>query len=180
MNLLKRLGKWTAIVVVLVSVGLVVGGMLLPSTFQVSRSVVVNAPPEKIYALVADPRAWKLWSVWNQRDPAMKIEYSGAPTGVGAVWAWQSKTEGDGKMTFTAAEPARRVGFDLYFPDFGTTSKGELQLAPEGGGTRVTWSMNGDMGSNPLYHWMALGADSMVGKDFEAGLTSLKAVAEKG
>ena len=34
-------------------------------------------------------------------------------------------------------------------------------------------------GSNPLYRWFALGADSMVGNDFEAGLANLKRVAEK-
>jgi hypothetical protein len=30
-----------------------------------------------------------------------------------------------------------------------------------------------------LFHWMALVADGMVGKDFEAGLAGLKTVAEK-
>ena len=179
MDLLKRLGKWTAVVVVLLSLGLVLGGMMIPSTFAVSRSVVVNAAPEKIYPLVVDPRGWKQWSVWNQRDPAMKIEYSGPPSGVGAAWAWQSPSEGDGKMTFTAAEPGQRLGYELFFPDFGTTSKGDLRFTPEGSGTRVTWTMNGDMGRNPLYHWFALAADSMVGKDFEAGLARLKQVAEK-
>ena len=180
MNLVQRLGKWTAVIAVLLSVGLVLGGMMLPATFVVSRGVTVNAPPEKVYALVADPRAWAKWSVWNQRDPAMKIVYSGPESGVGATWAWQSQSEGDGKMSFTVAEPGKRIGFDLDFPDFGTTSKGELVFTPEGSGTRVTWRMNGDVGSNPLYHWFALFADALAGKDFEAGLVNLKAVAEKG
>ena len=39
--------------------------------------------------------------------------------------------------------------------------------------------MNGDFGSNPLFRWFALGADSMVGTDFEGGLANLKALAEK-
>jgi hypothetical protein len=39
--------------------------------------------------------------------------------------------------------------------------------------------MNGDMGSNPLFRWFALTMDSMVGKDFSAGLANLKALAEK-
>lgn len=175
---LKRLGKWSAVVVVLFALGLVLGGMALPPTFQVSRSVLVQAPPEKVYALVVDPHEWKRWSVWNQRDPAMKIDYSGPPAGVGAAWAWTSKSEGDGKMTFTAAEPGQRLGFDLYFPDFGTTSKGELRFVPEGSGTRVTWNMNGDMGGNPLYHWFALFSDSLIGPDFAAGLANLKTQAE--
>lgn len=154
------------------------GGLLLSPRFTVVRSAQIQAPPERVYALVADPRQWARWAVWNQRDPMMQIEYSGAPAGAGAVWAWKSASEGDGRMSFTVAEPGRRLGYDLYFPDFGTTSSGELGLAPADGGTRVTWTMNGDMGRNPLFHWMALFADGMVGKDFEAGLANLKKLAE--
>ena len=40
--------------------------------------------------------------------------------------------------------------------------------------------MNGNMGRNPVYRWMALFMDRMVGPDFEAGLANLKALAEKG
>jgi hypothetical protein len=117
--------------------------------------------------------------VWNRRDPTMEIVYSGPPTGAGARWAWKSKSQGDGVMTLTAAEPPRRVAFDLFFPDFGTTSKGELRFTPKGAATEVPWTMNGDMGANPIYHWMAAMADSLIGKDFEAGLAGLKETAEK-
>ena len=141
--------------------------------------MVIAAPADRVYDLIADPRHWSKWSAWNKRDPAMDIRYSGPDFGQGAKWSWKSKSQGDGEMTFTAAEPAKRVAFDLYFPDFGTTSKGELRFEPAGPGTRVTWTMNGHMGSNPIYHCFALGADGMVGKDFEEGLAGLKALAEK-
>ena len=52
-------------------------------------------------------------------------------------------------------------------------------LVGEGVGTQVTWSMHGNMGSNPLFRWLALFGDRMVGPDFEAGLANLKALAEK-
>jgi uncharacterized protein YndB with AHSA1/START domain len=172
--------KWILTVVLVFIAVLVIGGYLLSSKFTASRSTVINAPPDKVYPLVASPREWKQWSVWNRRDPAMQIEYAGPDSGAGAKWTWHSKSEGDGSMTFTAAEPPRRVAFELYFPDFGTTSSGDITLAPEGSGTRVVWTMNGDMGANPLFRWFALFADSMVGKDFESGLANLKAVAEKG
>ncbi len=179
MGALKSLIKWLAIVVLALAAVLVIGGWFISPKFSVTRSVVIAAPPDKVYALVADPRGWKQWSVWNLRDPEMKIDYSGPPSGAGAAWAWHSKTEGDGKMTFTAAEPGRLVAFDLYFPDFGTTSKGELRFAPEGAGTRVSWTMNGDFGSNPLFRWFALVADRMTGADFDAGLANLKTLAER-
>lgn len=171
--------KIIAIIVVLLALVLFGGGMLLSPKFHVERSTLVDAPPGKPYALVADPHRWKDWSVWNRRDPAMKIEYFGAASGAGSGWAWQSASEGDGRMTLTVAEPDRRVVFDLYFPDFDSTSTGTLTFAPEGTGTRVRWVMDGDMGKNPIGHWIGLFMDGMVGKDFDAGLANLKALAEK-
>ena len=171
--------KWTVIALLTLVLLLFAGGYALSPKFSVTRSTTIAAPAEKVYALIADPREWKRWTVWNQRDPAMQISYSGPPSGTGAAWAWQSKSEGDGKMTFTAAEANRRLAYDLYFPDFGTTSAGALELAAAGAGTQVTWRMNGDMGSNPLFRWLALFGDRMVGPDFEVGLANLKALAEK-
>ena len=176
--MLKAL-KWALIVLIGLVALLFAGGYALSPKFSAVRSTTVAAPADKVYALIADPREWKRWTVWNQRDPAMQIAYSGPTSGAGAGWAWKSKSEGDGKMTFTAAELNRRVGYELFFPDFGTTSTGALELAAEGAGTKVTWSMNGDMGSNPLFRWLALFGDRMVGPDFEAGLANLKALAEK-
>jgi uncharacterized protein YndB with AHSA1/START domain len=171
--------EWLLFAIVTLVALLFVGGYALSPEFKAVRSVGINAAPDKVYRLLADPREWKRWTVWNQRDPAMAITYSGPPSGQGAGWAWKSKTEGDGQMTFTAVEPGRRVAYELFFPDFGTTSGGDLLLTPEVSGTRVTWSMNGNMGSNPLMRWMAPFGDKMVGADFEAGLANLKALAEK-
>ena len=174
-----KLLKWTLIVLIGLVALLYAGGYALSPKFSVARSATIAAPADKVYALIADPREWKRWTVWNQRDPAMQITYSGPPSGVGAAWAWKSKSEGDGKMTFTAAEPNRRVVYDLYFPDFGMTSTGALELAAEGSATKVTWSISGDMGSNPLFRWFALFGERMTGPDFEAGLANMKALAEK-
>lgn len=175
--------KWLKRVVVAV-VGVValllVIGLLLPSGFKVQRSVQVAAPPAKVYPLIADPRQWKNWSVWNQRDPAMQMQYSGADSGAGAKWSWQSKTEGNGEMEFTSAIPNERIVYALSFPDMGMTSRGELQLVPDGAGTRITWTNEGDMGGNPINRYFGVMMDSMVGPDFEAGLNNLKAAAERG
>jgi uncharacterized protein YndB with AHSA1/START domain len=166
-------------IVAALAVVLLGGGSMLPSTFTATRHADIAVPPDKVYALVANPREWNRWAVWHQRDPAMKIEYSGAASGAGAGWSWKSASEGAGKMTFTAAEAPRRVAYELFFPDFGTTSQGEFRIDPTPGGSRVTWIMNGDVGRNPLFRWFALSADNMIGKDFEAGLAKLKSTAER-
>ncbi|MEO6024084.1 MAG: SRPBCC family protein, partial [Burkholderiales bacterium] len=63
--------------------------------------------------------------------------------------------------------------------EFGMTSRGKLELAPAGSGTKISWSNEGDLGNNPINRYFGLMMHSWVGKDFEAGLANLKTLAEK-
>lgn len=164
---------------VLVAILVVVAGFFVPSTYRVERSLVIAAPPERLYPLVATPRRWPEWSMWNRRDPAMAMTFFGPESGAGAGWSWVSRTEGKGRMTFLTADPARGFTYELYFPDYESTSSGEIRFEPQPGGTRVTWTNVGSVGRNPLMHYMALAMDRMVGPDFDAGLANLKAMAER-
>lgn len=171
--------QWTLAVLGAVALLLVAGGFFIPSTFKVERSTVINAPPKKIYDLVVEPRQWAKWSVWNQRDPSMKITYKGPPFGMGSKWEWVSKTEGSGSMEFTRVEPDKTVEYSLSFPEYNMRSAGAITLEPSGTATKVTWNNAGDVGGNPLKHYLTLTMDRMVGPDFAAGLANLKAIAEK-
>ena len=151
----------------------------LPSQFNVARSATINAPAEKIYPLIATTGQWKNWSVWNQRDPNMKIDYAGPQSGLGAKWSWESKCEGSGEMEFISAEPKKLLGYRLLFKDFNTTSTGTLTLEPDSASTKVTWSFVGEAGNNPMMRYMGLMMDGIIGKDFVAGLANLKALAER-
>jgi len=164
----------------LLLVAVIAVGVFLPSNFEVRRAVEIAAPVPRVYALVAEPRKWTEWSVWNRRDPAMQIAYAGPAAGTGARWSWKSKSEGSGAMEFTHAEPDRLVEYALSFPEFGMASRGALVLEPAAVGTKVTWTNHGDVGPNPIKHYLAAFMDRMVGPDFEAGLANLKALAEKG
>jgi uncharacterized protein YndB with AHSA1/START domain len=159
--------------------GALAAGVFLPSRFEVSRSIVIAAPADRVYDLIADPRQWRKWSVWQRRDPGMDIRYSGPQFGQGAKWAWKSKSEGAGNMEFVRVEPDKRVEYTLVFAEFNLRSAGAFALEPAAGGTKVTWTNAGDVGSNPLKHYLAVSMDHLVGPDFEAGLANLKAVSEK-
>jgi uncharacterized protein YndB with AHSA1/START domain len=171
--------QWTLAFLGMVALALLAVGFFLPSTFEVRRSIVIRAPESRIYDDIADPRVWKSWSVWTQRDPQMEMTYSGPPFGQGAKWSWKSRSEGNGSMEFTRVEPNKRVEYALLFADFNMRSTGDFTLQPEAGGVRVTWSNRGDVGTNPVKHYLAAAMDRLVGPDFEAGLANLKTLAEK-
>ena len=160
-------------------VAIAVVGFLLPKQFKVERTAVIVASAEKIYPLIAEPKNWPKWGVWSQRDPQMKISFSGPTGGVGAKWSWESKSEGNGVMEFSAAEPNKQIGYILTFAEMGMQSKGVLSLTPEGANTRIRWTNEGEFGGNPFLRYFGLIMDRMVGKDFETGLSNLKALAEK-
>lgn len=171
--------QWTLAAIGAIALVIVGVGFFLPAAFLVQRSIVINAPADRLYDYIVEPKEWTRWSVWTRRDPKMDITYSGPPFGQGARWSWKSATEGSGSMEFTRVEPNRRVEYSLVFADFGMRSTGELRIEPGPAGTRVTWTNAGDVGTNPLKHYLAAAMDHLVGPDFQAGLQNLKALAEK-
>lgn len=165
--LLKILGGFAVLLLLLVLVA-----FLLPRHYRIERSLVMKARPEAILAQVADLRMWKNWGAWQERDPGMKLSYSEKSSGVGAWSAWESKSEGNGKMTITSTTPTK-VAYDLEFPDFGSKSQGYMELIPEGAGTKVVWVDGGDLGMNPMSRWFGLCLERFIGPDFERGLSNL-------
>ena len=80
----------------------------------------------------------------------------------------------------TDAEPDRRIGYALVFPDYDSRASGDITFEPTSlASTRVTWTNEGDLGNNPMMRWMGLAMDRMVGNDFATGLANLKALASR-
>ena len=173
--------KIIAIVVVAAVVALLGYAATKPDRFRVARSTVINAPPERIYALLDDFHKWGAWSPYEKLDPAMSRTYGGPARGLGSTYAWSSDGKaGAGRMEIVEATVPSKLLIDLDFTKpFQSRNKAIFTLAPEGGATRVTWAMEG---SSPyLFKVMDVifNMDRMAGKDFETGLASLKAEAEK-
>ena len=153
-----------------------------PDNFRVERSVVVAAPSEKIFPLIDILQNWRAWSPYERKDPAMQRTYSGAASGVGAAYAWKGNKEvGEGRMEIVESTPPSTVRFKLDFAvPFEAHNEAVFTLEPVAGGTRVGWAMTG--ASPFMFKLMGLfvNMDTMIGRDFEAGLAALKAQAEKG
>ena len=173
--------KIIAIVIVLFIAGLLGYAATKPDTFRIERSVSIKAPPEKIFPHIGDFKAWDAWSPWAKKDPAMKSTLSGAANGKGAIYQWDGNSDvGAGRMEITDATPASRITIKLDFlKPFAANNTAEFTLQQQGESTRVTWAMFGPQLFVAKLMGIFLNIDSMVGKDFEAGLASLKAIAEK-
>jgi hypothetical protein len=172
--------KTIAIVVVVLIAGVLLFAASKPDTFRVQRAASIKAPPEKIAAVLGDFHAWQAWSPWEKMDPAMKRSYSGAEKGKGAAYAWEGNGKvGQGRMEITDAAPSR-VALNLDFiKPFEAHNKVVFTLTPKGDATEVNWAMQGPVPYMAKIVHVFMDMDSMVGKDFEAGLANLKTIAEK-
>lgn len=80
-------------------------------------------------------------------------------------------------MTITEGEENKKVVIDLQFiRPFKAENVTTLTLVPDGGGTKVTWTITGPHTLMSKIFGLFFPMDKMVGKDFEKGLRQLEAV----
>ena len=151
-----------------------------PDAFRVERKASFKVPPEKIYALLNDFKAWGAWSPWEKKDPAMKRTFGAITVGKGAHYAWEgNKDVGQGSMEITESVPSSKVLLKLDFlKPFEAHNTVDFMLTPSAGGTDLTWGMDGKHNFISKMMCLFMDMDKMVGKDFEAGLASLKTIVD--
>ena len=117
-----------------------------PDTFRIERSTTINAPPEKIFAVLSDFHQWTGWSPWEHRDPALKRTFSGAERGTGAIYAWEgNKNVGTGRMEILQANAPSKLVIKLdFFKPFEAHNRATFAMTPQsdqaGERTEVTWT----------------------------------------
>ena len=123
--------------------------------FRIERATCIEAPLERVFALVDDFRRWSAWSPFEQHDRATTRTFDGAPNGKGAVYAWS----GAGRARKLDSAPSARVKVEV------DSNTAEFTFRTVGNATRVTWSLQAP---HPFF-----------GRVLESGLASLKAAAER-
>jgi hypothetical protein len=118
--------------------------------FEVVRETTIAAPRERLHALIDD--------------------------------AWEgNRKAGKGAMEIVSSTP-EQVEVRLRFEQpWKATNQVSFELAPSGDeATGVTWRMRGTTKGFAALFSKVVSMDRMVGKDFEKGLTRMKAAAESG
>ena len=175
MKLLKR-----ALIGLGALLGLLVAiGLLLPSHARVQRSIVIERPAADVFVVINSFARFNEWSPWFDIDPNAVYTYAGSVSGVGASMTWKGNPSvGTGTQVITESETNVRTVISLSFEDM-PASRVEMHLNPQDQGTLVTWTMDSDLGYNPISRYFGLLMDRFVGPDYEKGLAQLKVLMEK-
>jgi len=148
-----------------------------PDAFSYARSVVIRAPAERIFPLIADPVAFT-WNPFNE-DPRLRGTYSGPSRGPGARYTFESRGAGTGYTEIVEEEPPRRLGVRLVMTKpLACDNRVEFRLEPVADGTRVTWSMSGPVTFMGKVMNQVMDCERMCGDQFTRGLGKLKTLVE--
>jgi Polyketide cyclase / dehydrase and lipid transport len=149
---------------------LLAGTYLLPRHVQVERSATIAASADQIIAMAASTEGYQKFNPYKNSDPNLKIKPFGPASGVGAGFEFESK-DGKGSSVVTAVT-AESVEYQI---DLGSMGKPKqiLKVVPAGSASKVTWTMQSDMGVNPIGRVVGLFLDGMIGKTFETGFANM-------
>lgn len=164
----------------------------MSAAFSIVRTAVITAPATGLFAQIEDLRSWRTWAPWEQLEPGMLREHSGADRGVGARYAWSAPgPAGAGSMEIVDASAGRQVVVDLHLV-VPLRARWSMvltldPLGPDGAGstestgaTQVTWTVAGSRG--PLARLLArrVGMDQKIGEQLDRGLAGLARVTTSG
>jgi predicted transcriptional regulator YdeE len=142
---------------------------------SVTRSILVNAPVEKVYNTVNDFTTWTTWSPWLIMDPEAKVTVADDKKS----YKWEGPRTGSGNMTIAKEEENKMVDIDLQFlKPYKSKAKVYFHLETKGEQTEISWVMDSSL---PFFmFWMKKMMETFIGMDYERGLRLLKDYIEDG
>ncbi len=80
---MKTVLKIIGVVILLIVLYAIIVVLAFGNNYHYEKSMVINAPKEKIWQQVSSMKAFNQWNPWMKLDPSMKIVYSGNTGEVG-------------------------------------------------------------------------------------------------
>ena len=146
---------------------------------RLEQELFVNAPPERVFELLAQPERTPEWS-----PNVVAIRRVGdEPIGVGATTEALVKALGTRQRAIgrcTVFDPPYRIVIESR-TELGARSRSDSQLTPEGSGTRLRATLEYVVPGGGLGRLFdRLVAERQTREDFEQALRRLKQLAEAG
>ena len=143
---------------------------MIPSAVHVERTAIIDAEPSEVIAMAASTEGFQRINPYASADPDLKITPFGPAAGVGAGFHFDGK-DGKGSQT-VASVTAESVVYAIDLGSMGRPTQ-TITVAQAATGTKVTWSMDTDMGMNPVKRVFGLFMDRMMGATFARGLKNM-------
>ncbi|WP_421892507.1 SRPBCC family protein [Marinoscillum sp.] len=142
---------------------------------NLSRSISINAPIDKVYECVSDLGHWTIWSPWLITEPEAKVTLAEDHKS----YSWEGNRTGSGNMKIAAEQTNQSIDLDLQFiTPWKSTAKVRFDLVELNGGTQVTWQMDSSL---PFFmFWFKKMMIAFISMDYDRGLALLKDYSEDG
>ncbi|WP_106914853.1 SRPBCC family protein [Chryseobacterium aurantiacum] len=174
---MKTLLKIIGIIILLIIVYAVIAILAFSKDYHYEKSVVINAPKEKVWQYVGSLKGYNMWDPFSKEIKNITITYSGEGDKMGDSYHWKGD-DSEGEQSITEIVPNEKLVTALHFiQPFDGNAKGTFVLTPEGNGTKVTWKIDNEL--NTMMKVMKPMMDHNMDKMFGQGLDDLKKLSEK-
>ena len=147
------------------------------------KEVLISRHKDQVFAYIKLLKNQDLYSKWASMDPDMVHSYRGTDGTVGFVSGWDSKKDdvGAGEQEITKITEGERIDYALRFlkPFESEAETWFITTAVDSAQTKVKWGFKGKMNYPLNLMRLFMDMDESIGKDFETGLSNLKAQLEK-
>jgi hypothetical protein len=170
MKTLKIIGMVVLAIVVILAIVIV----KQPEKAHIEKSIVINATAASIFPEVSNYKNFNVWSPWTKMHPHT---FQGTQANVGSRMIWEDSKTGVRVQRIEEVEQNKRVKCAMTFAGYDGIFYSEFRLTPEGNGTRVTWTFDGEnTGLKGKAIWAFAGA--MLSSQYKHSLQDLKSLVE--
>jgi hypothetical protein len=152
---------------------------LLPGSYNIEKSIIINRPVNDVMDKVANLNYYAKWNPWQKSEPNSQQEISGTPKTKNHRYYWKGKKIGEGSLTLRDIDH-KHVHFNLEFIKPWKSRASDNWQFEEWGNmeTKITWQNNGEL-PYPMGRLMGPVLNKTLQKQFEQGLLNLKELCEK-
>lgn len=146
---------------------------------HLDASITIDAPAERVFARMNDLARFNDWNPFPSMDATTTSRHEGPDSGPGAVFTYEGKRLGRGRMAITSVEAPSRIDIEMTFWRGGaaTQARSAFVVTSEGAGSQVHWTFDEDRGWG-MYLMGKVMFDGMMTGTFRKGLEKLKALVE--
>ena len=132
--------------------------------FNITRSIQINAPQQKVFDTVADYGTWTSWSPWLCAEPDAKVTVSDDSNSVGSGYSWDGEVVGAGELEHLKLVGCERIEDEIrLLKPWKSTSQVSFDVKQVVDGSELVWSMAGSL---PWFmFWMKPMMQTLIGMD---------------